>query len=290
MNFEKEVELRTEFRKVLFDLAKGQEFLKQPKDRFVFFKRLEKLYYQEDGKDEFRHFYSDIFSVIIQIYKDPNLGSIEELGQNLDILRNGYKVCNKDKNGDEIDISKSLNKLYDHVNLDVARLNYLNIDKEISSEENVHKIKGVIDELKEDISESRHLLVGSMVKIENAQKESVSILGIFAAIVLAFTGGITFSTSVLQNIDNISIYRAIVVILLLGFVLINILYGLFYYINKIIYNKSKDKKIAPLVITNVVIICSIIITIVCWSFGVVETRNRKYENFKGNNISTSQAK
>ena len=39
------------------------------------------------------------------------------------------------------------------------------------------------------------------------QREYISILGIFAAVVLAFTGGIAFSTSVLKNINTVSVYR-----------------------------------------------------------------------------------
>ena len=39
---------------------------------------------------------------------------------------------------------------------------------------------------------------------KDVQKEYIAILGIFAAVVLAFTGGIAFTTSVLQNIHMVS--------------------------------------------------------------------------------------
>ena len=53
-------------------------------------------------------------------------------------------------------------------------------------------------------------------RIENAQRENVTILGIFAAIVIAFTAGMGFTASVLQNIDAVSIYRLVFMIVLMG--------------------------------------------------------------------------
>lgn len=53
-------------------------------------------------------------------------------------------------------------------------------------------------------------------KLENSQKEYISILGIFAAVVLAFTGGIAFTTSALNNIAQASIYRMVGILLIIG--------------------------------------------------------------------------
>ena len=47
--------------------------------------------------------------------------------------------------------------------------------------------------------------------MESSQREYIAILGIFAAVVLAFTGGIAFSTSVLNNVAKASIYRTVTV-------------------------------------------------------------------------------
>lgn len=70
------------------------------------------------------------------------------------------------------------------------------------------------------------------------QSEYVTILGIFASIVLAFTGGMTFSSSVLENIDKASIYRIILVISFLGFIIFNILWMLIHFLRDI--NEKKD--------------------------------------------------
>lgn len=41
--------------------------------------------------------------------------------------------------------------------------------------------------------------------IENKQLENITILGIFSAIVITFVAGLVFSSSVLQNINKVSI-------------------------------------------------------------------------------------
>ncbi len=72
----------------------------------------------------FRHFYSDIFSVISAIDRQVTFGNVEVLSQNMDIIRKGYHPMNKDNTGKTINIEKQINKLYDHINLEISRLNY----------------------------------------------------------------------------------------------------------------------------------------------------------------------
>lgn len=39
-------------------------------------------------------------------------------------IKDGYTIENVDNNGNKIDIRKEIIKLYDHTNLDIARINY----------------------------------------------------------------------------------------------------------------------------------------------------------------------
>lgn len=59
--------------------------------------------------------------------------------------------------------------------------------------------------------------------IRGIEKEYTTILGIFASIVLAFVGGMTFTTSTLQNIDKSNIFKILIVIAMIGLVLINLI-------------------------------------------------------------------
>lgn len=157
-----------------------------------------------------------------------------------------------DNNNVEKNCREMIIKIYDHFQLVLSQI------------ENINKIfVNGIEETKDNLSK----------ETKRMEKEYVAILGIFAAIVLAFVGGLTFSSSVLQNINNVSIYRIILVAAVIGLVLINILYGLFYYIDRLVRVKS-EPKIRPLFITNGIILILIISVLFSWYFGFVEHRNR----------------
>jgi SNF family Na+-dependent transporter len=83
-------------------------------------------------------------------------------------------------------------------------------------------------------------------KLSSQQREYVAILGIFAAVVLAFTGGLAFSSSVLTNIDKVSTGKLMMIALTIGVVLISLLFGLFNYIEKLVNISLSPKNIKPL--------------------------------------------
>lgn len=275
MDLIKENTQREEFRRILLELASTQEFLEEPERRYSMYKRLEALYYSPDPNDKFRHFYSDIFSILTQIQQNPDLGDINVLGQNLDMIRCGYKPMNCDINNRQIDISVSIRKLYDHVNLDIARLNVLYAnDINIKYDSLVSSLRIKVSDLENDIAKASKDLDDARKEIANQQKDYISILGIFASVVLTFTGALTFSTSVFQNIAAASIYRTLVVSLVIGLVLVNILFGLFYYINKL---TNKEAYYRPLIISNVILLVLISVVTIGWYCGVVENRNERIE-------------
>ena len=97
------------------------------------------------------------------------------------------------------------------------------------------------------------------------QKEYTTILGIFASIVLAFTGGMVFSTSVLENIGDISIYRLIMVSCIIGIVFINMIWILVSYLARINQIKREKRLINSFFIwlgANIILFVIIIGTIV----------------------------
>lgn len=100
---------------------------------------------------------------------------------------------------------------------------------------------------------------------KGVEKEYIAILGIFAAIVLAFVGGITFSTSVLQNIDAVSPYRLLLVVIILGAVLINVIYMLIGLIFKI---NENYEEVINIRIVNIVIAIVIGVIILAWVFNI----------------------
>lgn len=270
MDIVKEEEQRNEFRNILFDLAKSQLSLKEKAERSEIYQRLERLYYSSDKDNVFRHFYSDIFSVLSQIEVGDREGSIEILGQNLLQIRKGYQALNEDDCGDMIDISDRIRKLYDHVSLDIARMRYSDAAQwRITSEKELVEIRAKVYELNDSVLSAQEAQQSVKRELANQQREYIAILGIFAAVVLAFTGGIAFSTSVLNNIAQASIYRTIAVSLVIGLVLVNILFGLFYYVDSLI---NREKKLWPLVISNAIFLVLLCLLFVAWNSGCVEKR------------------
>lgn len=242
-----EQEKREALNDVLIDLSKSQAILKEASDRASFFMRLEDIYYNYNGKENFRHYYSDIFSTLTLIDGDSSIGSLDVLAQNIQTIKNGYIPKNSDADGNIIDISKEIIKLYDHTNLDIARINYTKtMTNETMSElaknrllvvNLEQKVRESEDALKEisnkTIDDLKRLSGQVQERQENMQKEYITILGIFAAIVLAFTGGIVFSSSVLENIDKSSIYRISLMAFIIGLVFFNLIWILIDFIRDI---------------------------------------------------------
>lgn len=145
-----------------------------------------------------------------------------------------------DNNGVSEDCKKMIVKIYDHFQLALHQI------------ENVNNIfADSIEEAKENLQK----------QIKGVEKEYISILGIFAAIVLAFVGGITFSTSVLQNISAVSVFRLLLVVDFLAFVLINVIYILVKFIFTINEKNAKLFNIRPL---NIVCLIIAIIIVISW--------------------------
>ncbi len=260
-------EKRQEFRKILLELSADQEILKEPKKRSSFYLRLEKLYYAPDNEKGFRHFYSDIFSVLTQINDGDNQGSIDVLGQNMNILLCGYQAKNFDDEGKLTDISDQIRKLYDHISLDIARIKYSEKgDVEVSGQESIEKIRSQINDDESKIITLQDSVKEATVKADKMQKEYVSILAIFAAVIGVFFSGVGFSTSVLSNIDKSSIYRILLGVTILGMFLFNLLALLLGFIREIVVNKTWSLRVY--IIGNLAFIIILVLIYVAWIFQV----------------------
>lgn len=283
MDLTKEQSQRKEFCDILFELAKNQEILQDKGTRHEMYKRLEALYYSPNKEDRYRHFYSDIFTVLTQIQQASNQGDINILGQNLSLIRAGYNPQNRDEQGNIIDISDSIRKLYDHVSLDIARISYSDAgDRKTAGETAIVDMQSQLNQIKTEIDKAKIAQNNVEAELGKQQREYIAILGIFAAIVLAFTGGIAFSTSVLKSINTVSVYRITMVSLIIGLVLINVLFGLFYYVDRLVNGLQKNrKKLKPLLFSNAILCVLLSITIIAWYCGWVEKRDTRIkENTK----------
>lgn len=192
-----------------------------------------------DNKDKVdRILYSEISSYIFSL--DMNARGV--FATNVEKLM--IYALNADTSEVSQDCCKIIVKIYDHFQLALNQI------------ENVKNILGAsIEDAKVDLKN----------EMKGVEKEYISILGIFAAIVLAFVGGITFSSSVLQNIDSVSIYRLLIVIVMLAFVLVNVIWLLIRFIAQI---NDKEIKIYRIRTFNGICAVMVVVIIVAWVFNV----------------------
>lgn len=171
-----------------------------------------------------RHLYSAISQYIID-YKDDEeriaylAYGISEIIDSLD-----DKSCNSE-------LKKQLLKLYDHIQLEYIRLT--SVTQKLEAQ--IHESKNASVELESKINALSEKAEELEKKLGGMEREYIAILGIFAAIVIAFVGEMTFSTSVLENVHNLGdIFTIIVVIAMVGLSFANILFSLFYFVGKIV--------------------------------------------------------
>ena len=111
----------------------------------------------------------------------------------------------------------------------LAKQNSINADK-------ANELNGQLKNVEEKMNNTQ----------EKLQRNYVTILGIFAAIVFTFAAGTSFTSSVLETMASVSIYRLILMVALLAFVLFNSIYALFLFICRV--SKFNEGKHLPKII------------------------------------------
>lgn len=232
---------RKDLNDILLELAKDENFNQDKARKCSMYQRLECIYYNSDG-NKFRHYYSDMFSVIVMIHNDQRVGDVNTLCANLSDIMCGYRPMNKDKYGKIIDISDNIRKLYDHVNLDVSRINLSDgSDRVVSGKKSISSLNTRLNALEEQLNNAKNDLNDANLKLKNQQKEYITILGIFAAIVLSFVGAFTFASSVFGNLMNVDVSKLVLVLSILGMLFFNLISYLIEFLRDINDNAVRDK-------------------------------------------------
>ena len=196
------------------------------------YKQLLKAIYSSEN---FRHKYSQITSYLLTIKKENKDETFGFISHNISKI---YNEINEDDT-----IKQQVLKLSDHINLEILRIKDINTFKkefqeaEKNLEQTKTKIKNMECEAKETIKEISKL----NDEVKSSRREYITILGVFASIILAFVAGLSFSNAVLSNIDKASIYRLSFIVCLIGFFITNILHYLYKFIKDIHFNNYSNK-------------------------------------------------
>ena len=229
--------------------------------------------------DGFRHSYSDLFPLIVSIAKNPNC-SLEYLANNLQSVHTLVEQDYVDKKNEFAGLYSHLRKLSDHLNLEIARYNYYFLDSQVDAlqrqneflqnelrkasdtlsvaqekvssvyeglETATQQLKAVresVESAKGELSSAKDVLGKANERIGSMQTELVSVLSIFAAIVLTFSGSMSLLGSALTGMQETPFYKATFFVLLCGFILCNSIFLMMYIIGKItnrnIYARCKS--------------------------------------------------
>ena len=227
-----------------------------------------KKYYEDLTKiyeNDFRHSYSRVTEKLISLDTDEEklIAKFDIILQNIISIK-GYineKLKKIDKKLEEIDkkleeidkekleeiikeiekekeqiinILKRFNKLEDHINLEYKR--FTCISNKYGKE--INEIKDKAEKLKTDIEVLSSCKIREIedkaIKLENDLKNSkinyVTILGIFSAIIIAFTGSIAFPNQVLEIVGEIELSAVFMIISIIAIFIGNIIFALFWFI------------------------------------------------------------
>lgn len=206
---------------------------------------------------DFRHLYSGIFIALKDIDNQGSEEGLSNLAMLSDSLKELYEYCKVkcliDATDEDREFLQKVRKLYDHVNLEIARMDNWRYSRDaalaecqrvskkldIQSKELINvskKVKGAfksVSSMKDDVATAEKVVKDTEAKVAKLQSEYVAILGVFAAIVMAFVAGAGYSGMTLNALGEANPYKLIMFYLIIAFFLFNIFKALCEFLLKI---------------------------------------------------------
>lgn len=200
--------------------------------------------FEEIYSMNFRHEYSTITRALMSIND----------GEERDYLPEKIRMINeriKDRQ-----VHEKIVKLWDHVNLENIRLRELknisenaelalqtakniNDEVELSKKEiyeintNIKNAQNYLEDTQLNLTKAEENLKKVQETMKDSTTQSITILSIFAGVVMAFTGGMSYISQALASLNQIGPYRAGAFILLIGVIMFNVIFLLLYMIGKL---------------------------------------------------------
>ena len=177
--------------------------------------------------DNFRHEYSTITRVLMSISDS----------EERDYLIEKIKIILEKINNPQVQIK--VEKLLDHINLENIRMAELyaianRLSQEArETEKSVKMSEEKFKDIEQKYNETNKLLTNIKQNLKNSTTESITILSIFAGVVMAFTGGFSYISQAIASLNEIGPYRAGIFIVLIGMVMFDVIFLLLYMIGKL---------------------------------------------------------
>lgn len=189
----------------------------------------------KDKTDVYRHPYSIVLRTLIKLKAagaDPE--SLNQLSEKIrSCLAFSHQKYHQDKTEASNRLRNCLYKLWDHVTLDVIRINQMEM---LHSDYN-DLIFGFTDK----IQNCRTDIDGLNTNIEKSKLDVVAILGIFAAIIIGFVAPIVFSSQLMANLKDTPAGKIMIASSVCGFVAISLFYMVYLILENIVF-KNRERQ------------------------------------------------
>lgn len=177
--------------------------------------------------NNYRHEYSKITRVLFLVNDSDGRDFLIEKLNIIECILKNY------------DAKKGIQKLKDHIQLENIRMSELEkiSQRAISASDNINLIKEEIEskvnEVAKNIKNSEEDLEKVQKDLKDSTTQSITILSIFAGVVMAFTGGMSYISQALASLKEIGPYRSGAFILLIGIIIFDVIFLLIYMIGKL---------------------------------------------------------
>ena len=190
----------------------------------LYLNRLNSLY-----KENYKHQYSDFFPTILKVLEADNAYSIDFLSNNLDAL--GTYLDEQVLNGNMKyeNMYDQFTKLCDHLDLQIRQTNYYHsmIEKSGDAKQELQSSITQLENANKRIDEATQ-------RADTMQTQLISILSIFAAIIITFSGSFTFLGSSVVAISTAEYQESVIAAAIIcGIFLFNTVFLLMYFVSKL---------------------------------------------------------
>lgn len=175
----------------------------------------------------YRQQYSDLLNMLISIRNEENPSFDDQnLCDNLELLSEYIRDSRMDDDEKVYryspDAFLGITKLTDHIILEVQRnRDYDALSNKVLKAQ--HEAHNEAEQLRDEIDKAKKTIKKARKEAQSSKMELVAILSIFAALVIAFSGGLTYLGGTISSSGDASIESTLFSVLICGLMLFNII-------------------------------------------------------------------
>lgn len=184
----------------------------------------------------FRHSYSEFYPWLF-LKTDAKEDSAETLLENLRMINEAFPDDDIHANA-----GKCVFKLYDHLNIEIARLKqqYNLVHRQEELREELGQQEEKAENYSEELSNASDMLKKHEADINEANRkladshnDIIAVLSLFSGVIIAFFGGLNYITAAISSVAASNVWRLSLICTIAGFVVFNTLVSMLYLVSRI---------------------------------------------------------